>query len=217
MYGVRVDDLRIGQPLYLGGGYSNVSVTDVKQQSETATTPLGTLGGDGKSFPAMAMNNPYYCQEFGTVMAIMYIRPEINYSQGLPREMQLFHTLDYYNPVFAHLGEEEVKTSELYLKPNIDNTTLESNNDSTFGYQSRYAYLKHNRNEIHGDLKKGLSNWVLGVMFESEPVLNHEFIKVSQNYDIFAIESESHHHYICEFFHKFDEESSKPNFVIPSL
>lgn len=225
MYGVRVDDLRIGQPLYLGGGYSNVSITDVTQQSQNALgvdgSPLGTLAGNGKSFPAMRMNNPYYCQEFGLLMGIMYIRPEVNYSQGLDRRLQLFDTLDYYNPVFAHLGEEAVKTSELYIKPTINNLTYGSrsvnNNDETFGYQSRYAYLKHKRNEIHGDFKTSLSNWVLSVGFGSTPTLSDEFITVDQNYDIFAVDSATEHHYLVELYNNYQSESNMPNFVIPSL
>lgn len=223
MYGVRVDDLRIGQPLYLGGGYSNVSITDVTQQSQTTSdSPLGTLAGNGKSFPAMKMNNPYYCQEFGILMGIMYIRPEINYSQGLDRRLQLFDTLDFYNPVFAHLGEEAVLTSELYLKPDINNCKhgigyAENNNDETFGYQSRYAYLKHKRNEIHGDFKTSLSNWVLSVGFENTPTLSDEFITVDQNYDIFAVTSAAEHHYLVELYNNYQSESNMPNFVIPSL
>lgn len=223
MYGVRVDDLRIGQPLYLGGGYSNVAITDVTQQSQTTDdSPLGTLAGNGKSFPAMKMNNPYYCQEFGILMGIMYIRPEINYSQGLDKRLQLFETLDYYNPVFAHLGEEAVLTSELYLKPTINNAKhgigiAENNNDETFGYQSRYAYLKHKRNEIHGDFKTSLSNWVLSVGFENTPTLSDEFIAVDQNYDIFAVTSATEHHYLVELYNNYQSESNMPNFVIPSL
>lgn len=222
MYGVRVDDLRIGQPLYLGGGYSNVAVTDVTQLSQsTEGNPLGTLAGNGKSFPAMKMNNPYYCQEFGVVLGVMYIRPEINYSQGLPRQMQLFDTLDFYNPVFAHLGEEEVLDSELFIKPTINNVKngpyAETNNDGTFGYQSRYAYLKHRRNEVHGEFKTSLSNWLLSVAFTEQPSLNDEFITVDQNYDVFAVTDATDHHYLVELYNDYEAESSMPNFVIPSL
>ena len=222
MYGVRVDDLRIGQPLYLGGGYSNVSVTDVTQMSQTTEgNPLGTLAGNGKSFPAMKMNNPYYCQEFGVVLGVMYIRPEINYSQGLPRQMQLFDTLDFYNPVFAHLGEEAVLDSELFIKPTINNVKHGSyaseNNDGTFGYQSRYAYLKHRRNEVHGEFKTNLSHWLLSVAFTEQPSLNDEFITVDQNYDVFAVTNPRDHHYLVELYNNYEAESSMPNFVIPSL
>lgn len=216
MYGVRVDDLRLGQPLYLGGGFVNVSVTDVASTVETSTLPQGTLAGNGKAFPAVSMNNPYYCQEFGIVLGIMYIRPELNYTQGLPRQVTNFKPLDYFNPVFAHLGEEAVMTSELVVKPDFRNVEID-NNDEIFGYQSRYAYLKHKRNEVHGDFKSSLSSWILSAHFPPNVKLNDEFITVDQNYDIFAIHDDTVHHYLVELYNDYQKESSMPNHVIPSL
>ena len=224
MYGVKVDDLRIGDPYYLGGGKSYVNVTPVTQQSQTTTgaggSPQGTLAGNGNTSVDMSFNDPYYCQEFGIIMGIFYIRPELNYTQGIPRETQLFSHLDYYNPIFAHLGEEAVKTSELVFGSAMDNTSEETNNDPTFGYQSRYAYLKHSRNEVHGDLKSTLSPWLLSYHWDVNrglPALNSEFITVDQNYDIFAYDKYDEHHYIVEMHHKIQKESNMPDFSIPSL
>ena len=199
MFGVKIDDLRIGQPLYIGGGYSYVHVTPVTQQSETAQTPQGTLAGNGTSNPAFGINAPTYCSEPGIVMGIFYLRPEINYSQGLPKQMTRFSHLEYYNPTFAHLGEEAVKKSELMIYPGLNNNPLRPTEgedgtilqqDDTFGYQSRYAYLKHKRNEVHGELKTTLSSWLLSKNF-TNPQLNSDFITVDQNYDIFAVQDNS--------------------------
>lgn len=220
MYGVKIDDLRIGDPFYLGGGSTYIHVNQVTQMSESANTPLATLAGNGVATPSMEINEPYYCQEFGVVMGIMYLRPEINYSQGIAKETQLFGHLEYYNPVFAHLGEEPVMTSELYADSNliIDPAHPESNNDEIFGYQSRYAYRKARRNEVHGELKSDLSTWLLSANFARRPRLNSDFITVDQNYDIFAVVDENlSDHYICELHHDYKVESSMPDFAIPSL
>lgn len=220
MYGVKIDDLRIGDPLYLGGGSTYIHVNQVTQMSESANTPLATLAGNGVATPSMEINEPYYCQEFGVVMGIMYLRPEINYSQGIAKETQLFGHLDYYNPVFAHLGEEPVMTSELYADSGliIDPAHPEFNNDDIFGYQSRYAYRKARRNEVHGELKSDLSTWLLSANFSRKPRLNSDFISVAQNYDIFAVVDENlADHYICELHHDYKVESSMPDFAIPSL
>ena len=220
MYGVKIDDLRIGDPLYLGGGSTYIHVNQVTQMSESSNTPLATLAGNGVATPSMEINEPYYCQEFGVVMGIMYLRPEINYSQGIAKDTQLFGHLDYYNPVFAHLGEEPVMTSELYADSSliIDPAHPEYNNDEIFGYQSRYAYKKARRNEVHGELKTDLSTWLLSVNFSKRPRLNSDFISVDQNYDIFAVVDENlADHYICELHHDYKVESSMPDFAIPSL
>lgn len=220
MYGVQVDDLRIGQPLYLGGGSSYVHVTSIPQTSESSTTPQGTLAGNGVASCDFSINENYHAKEFGVVMGITYIRPELNYTQGLPRIMQCFGHLDYYNPIFAHLGEEEVKKSELMLKPSIviNPSTPERENDDTFGYQSRYAYLKAKRNEIHGQLKTTLSDWMLSSHFTTPPTLNSTFVTQPQNYDIFAVLPDGvNDHYICEMRHEYKMVSNMPDFAIPSL
>lgn len=224
MYGVQIDDLRIGQPLYLGGGKTDIMITDVVQLAEYvdregASTPLGTLAGDGKVFPKCGLKHPYYVQEPGLIMGICSIRPEINYSQGLPKEKQLFSHLDYPNPMFSQLGEQPVMTSELYIKPDFNNDpmTAQNNNDTVFGYQSPYAYKKFKRNEIHGDFKTTLSHWLLGVSFDNEPVLNADFVKVDQDYSIFAVTDPYYHHYMCELYNNYKVERSLPDFVIPQL
>lgn len=223
MYGVHVDDLRIGDPEYLGGGYANVSITDIAATANSTISdveqPTGTLTGNGKSFPAVKINKPYFCTEFGLVMGIMYIRPELNYMQGLPKEFQLFDTLDFYNPLFAHLGEEAVTRSELVVQKDlINDPDNPAYNDDTFGYQSRYAYLKHSRNEVHGDFKTSLSQWLLSPMFNPDSTeLNSDFITVDQDYGIFAVEDSSVHHYLVQLYNEFKVESSMPDFSIPSL
>lgn len=223
MYGVHVDDLRIGDPEYLGGGYANVSITDIAATANSTISdveqPTGTLTGNGKSFPAVKINKPYFCTEFGLVMGIMYIRPELNYMQGLPKEFQLFDTLDFYNPLFSHLGEEAVTRSELVVQKDLVNDPDNpAYNDDTFGYQSRYAYLKHSRNEVHGDFKTSLSQWLLSPMFNPDSTeLNSDFITVDQDYGIFAVEDASFHHYLVQLYNEFKVESSMPDFSIPSL
>lgn len=223
MYGVRVDDLRIGRPEYLGGGYSTVTVSDVASTVETYSrdgsirNPQGTLAGNGKSFPGMSINKPYYCQEFGIVMGIMYLRPELNYLQGVHRSLTNFKTLDFYNPIFAHLGEETVRKSELVISDGLVATNDLNNNDDVFGYQSRYAYLKHKRNEVHGDFRSSMRSWLLAPVIPDNVELNPDFITVDQDYSIFAVTDKSVHHYLCEFYNDYQVESSMPNFAIPSL
>lgn len=223
MYGVKVDDLRIGRPEYLGGGYSNITVSDIASSVETykedgsIRNPQGTLAGNGKSFPGMGINKPYYCQEFGVVMGIMYLRPELNYLQGIHRSLRNLKTLDFYNPIFAHLGEESVLKSELVISDGLVSTNDENNNDTIFGYQSRYAYLKHKRNEVHGDFRSSMRSWLLAPLLPDNVELNPDFITVEQDYSIFAVDDKKVHHYLCEFYNDYQVESSMPNFAIPSL
>lgn len=224
MYGVQIDDLRIGQPLYLGGGKTDILITEVRQTAyydtlEGNPSALGSLAGDGKVFPNIGLNHPYVCDEPGVVMGICSIRPEINYSQGLPRDKQLFSHFDYPNPLFAQLGEQPVMQSELYIKPDINNDPrdIPNNNDDIFGYQSPYAYKKFKRNEVHGEFRTSLNHWLLGLHFDNAPFLNSDFITVDQDYSIFAVTDPDVHHYMCEIFNDYEVERSLPDFVIPKI
>lgn len=149
----------------------------------------------------------------------MYIRPELNYMQGLPRDLQLFRPLDFYNPIFAHLGEEAVLRSELVIPSDvvINPARPDTENNPIFGYQSRYSYKKYKRNEVHGEFKTSLRDWVLSPYFRPNVALNDEFIIVDQNYNIFAVQDPVFHHYLVEIYNDYQKESSMPNFVIPSL
>ena len=94
----------------------------------------------------------------------------------------------------------------------------EFENDDTFGFQSRYSYLKAKRNEVHGELKTTLSDWLLSSRFVSPPKLNSTFITQPQNYNIFAVVDEDvSDHYICEIRHDYQMVSNMPDFSIPSL
>ena len=63
----------------------------------------------------------------------MSVLPRTAYFQGMPKIFNKFDRFDYYWPEFAHLGEQEVKLSELYYD------VSETQNNETFGYHSRYS------------------------------------------------------------------------------
>ena len=54
-------------------------------------------------------------EEHGFVIGIMSIIPRTSYQNGLPRVFQKYDKFDYFFPDLAHLGEQAVKKSELYL------------------------------------------------------------------------------------------------------
>lgn len=170
-FGVTSSDARLQRPEYLGGGMSPVSIQGVVQNSATegsSGTPQGNLSG-----MATAVGNTHqftkFFEEHGYVIGIMSIMPRTSYQQGLPRKYQKFDKFDYYWPEFAHLGEQEVKLSELYYQGN-------SADDTTFGYQSRYAEYKAIMSSVHGDFRDTLNFWHAGRIFGNAPQLNADFV-----------------------------------------
>ena len=174
-FGVTSSDARLQRPEYLGGGMSPVSIQGVVQNS-ASEGPSGTAQGN-LSGMATAVGNTHhftkYFEEHGYVIGIMSIMPRTSYQQGLPRKYQKFDKFDYYWPEFAHLGEQEVKNSEIYYQEG------NSLNDEIFGYQSRYAEYKSIMSSVHGDFRRVLNFWHAGRIFGNAPRLNADFVHLN--------------------------------------
>lgn len=179
-FGVKSSDARLQRPEYLGGAKQPVIIGEVVQTSQTKESAgpgdvgsaLGELAGKAV---ALGRNNgvKYFAEEHGYVFTILSVLPRSSYSQGLSRLFQKFEPEDYANPYFAHLGEQEIKNSELYFSGN------EQVDNSTFGYQSRYSEYKYIPGSYHGDMRTNLNFWHLGRQFTKLPGLNEFFVTVN--------------------------------------
>lgn len=173
-FGVRSSDARLQRPEFLGGGKSSVMINDVLQTSQTTdSSPLATPSGH-----AVGVQNThsfkYRCEEHGFIIGLMTVMPDPSYQQGLPRVFQKFDRLDYYWPQFAHLGEQEILQSELYVDMSTDGKGANAN--ETFGYAPRYSEYKYIPNSVHGDFRDTLNFWHMGRIFSGPPRLNDSFL-----------------------------------------
>lgn len=185
-FGVISDDARLQRSEYLGGGKQPVVVTETVQTSQTTTgengSPQGTQTGQAISAGRTHTFKKRF-KEHGWVLGIMSIVPKPIYMQGLPRQFSRMTRYDYLTPEFAGIGEQEVKTSELYFSsPAI--------NKKTFGYQGRYNEYRYCPSSVHGAFRDTLSFWHLARKFDNEPRLNEQFVHMdSENFNrIFAVE-----------------------------
>lgn len=228
IWGVNNPDSRLQRPEFLGGGSTPVIIGEVLQTSETSTTsPLGDMAGRGV---ASGNKNGFtkFFSEPGFVISLLVVRPRSSYSQGFPRQLEMLDRYDEPNPYFAHLGEQEVKQGELYFDFNahsfgVDEAGNEkTDNDRTFGYQSRYSEYKYIPNSYHGDFRTSLDFWHLGRRFKSAPSLNASFVTGSseETNHIFAVEKmndESIDHLWCQIHHNIKANRPLPYHGTPSL
>lgn len=172
-YGVTPGDLRLQMPKFLGGGRMPINISDIEQTSETtSTSPQGNLSGKGTGIAAGFARANCFAPEETLVLAVAWIMPKVLYSQALSRhDTKLNDRFDYYNPSFAHIGEQPVYNYEVYA--GSYGTPAGS---QEFGYQPRYTEYRFHNSEIHGDLKGSLSYWTLARIFDSQPALNANFI-----------------------------------------
>lgn len=176
-FGVISPDARLQRPEYLGGGYSPVNINPVAQTSGTGqtgqTTPLGNLAGFGTAVGRHGFSQSF--TEHGYVLGLINVRADLSYQQGLRKMWTRSTRYDFYFPVFSHLGEQSVLNKEIF----IDGTTATDN--AVFGYQERWAEMRHNPSKITGLFRSTaastLDGWHLAQRFTVAPTLNATFIE----------------------------------------
>lgn len=176
VYNSIVPDARLQQPVFLGGTKFPVQIGAVVQSSQTSdSSALGTLAGKAQAANGGRLfRSKKKFDEAGYVMTIMCVSPRSGYAQGIPRKWLKKDVLDFFNPYFAHVGEQEVYNAELYFNP------LESleNSFDTFGYQERYSEYRHAISRVHGEMRTTKDAWHLYRKFDQTPSLNTDFIKM---------------------------------------
>jgi len=220
-FGVQSPDYRLQRPEYLGGGKTPISVSEVLNTAgltENAGVDLsgggvtGQMSGHGLSVGNINAFSKKFT-EHGHVIGIMSVLPKTAYQQGIHKSWRRVDKLDYYFPEFANLGEQDVELGELYH----DYTGTSGDSDATFGYQSRYAEMKHRIDTVHGDFRDDIDFWHLGRKFATAPSLNSTFLKAATGFDrIFAVQDGSDNIY-CQVYNKVDALRPMPYMGTPKL
>jgi len=179
-FGVRSPDYRLQRPEYLGGSKIPININPVAQTAAYDSEPADTASAVGNLGAEMHASSSkrtftYAAVEHGYIIGLAAVRATPTYQQGMRKHWKGRSTrLNYYFPVFAMLGEQEVNWWEIYA--NLDGAPA----NSTFGYQERWAELRYTPNEITGVLRstapQPLDWWHYAEEFENEPALNAEFI-----------------------------------------
>lgn len=213
-FGVKSSDARLQRPEYLGGGKQPITISEIVNNTDANVNnnPIGSLAGHGIS---VGNSNRFSrgFEEHGFIFGIMSVLPKTAYQQGLERHWQKFDKFDYFWPEFAHLGEQPIKSSELYMAYQ-DHPDL---NEETFGYQSRYAEYKHSNSQVHGDFRDELAHWHMGRIFDSRPNLNETFIHSDPTHRVFAVTDPTEHKLYCQIYNKIDALRLMPYFGTPQF
>ncbi len=158
-------------PEFLGSQRVMLNISQVNATAGGQGSP--TLGSTG-AFSLTSFGQNFAIRkassEHGTILACMVIRPNDTFSQGLPKAYQRYKFFDYYLPQFAHVGEQPIYTSELYLK---GQEPKEQDTASVFGYQEYAAEYRMIENKVCGHLRPGedMGYWTYGNNFASAPSL----------------------------------------------
>lgn len=216
-FGVETSYAELDMPEFLGGFSEFVQINQINQTSEsTSDQPLGSFAGQGSLVGGSKHDVNRYFDEHGYLIGLVSVVPVPCYSQLLPKDFTKFSTLDYYFPEFGHIGFQPVPYREVCpLQANVLGTSL----DSTFGYQRAwYDYLSRT-DEVHGDFRLSLRDFILSRVFNQVPSLTPEFLTVDEDQmnDIFAVTDDSYDNMLGQIHIDMVMKRPIPRFGVPRL
>lgn len=218
-FGVRASDKTVQIPQYLAGHRTPVQISQVVQTSSTdSTSPQGNVSATSKTTDRGASFIKSF-EEGGFILGFACVRADLSYQQGIDRMFTRTELLDYYMPVFAHLGEQPVYMRELY-----SNLTAQ-NKDLIFGYQEAWDDYRSRTNVISGNLRHdygngSLDSWHFAQWFNTQPTLSSSFIFDSFKETLdrcLSVPSSVEPQFVCDFY--FDVKATRvmPTYSVPGI
>lgn len=208
-FGVTPSDASLQRPQFIGGGKLPINIGDVLQTSQTSgSNYLGQMAGRGISAGSQFGFSKTF-EEHGYVISLLSITPRTGYSQGLPKIFRKYDRFDYFDPLFAHVGEAEIKNSELYLSGS------EVTDNATFGYAEKDVEYRQMPDRVSGQFRTSLAYWGMNRVFGSLPTLNKDFIEVQDSADANAFAATGTDHYIFQIWFNIKSFRKVPKYGEP--
>lgn len=185
-FGVDVKFEELQMPEFIGGVSQRIETQAIYNNNAQGSKPLGDYAGAAGCWGSGENKIHKYCDEHGFIIAIMSVVPIPSYSQLLPKVFTKDKHLDYFFPEFGHIGLQPITYKEVTpLQVGIDTPT--ALND-TFGYQRAYYDYIANYDEVHGNFRSSLRNYLINREFVGKPQLSEQFLKITPEEvnDIFA-------------------------------
>lgn len=169
------------EPLYLGGSTDLVNFAPVIQTSASVSNqPLGTKAALGGASGQSELFD-FEVNDFGYIYILMFVIPESIYAQGIDRQWTDLTYDSEFIPQKAALGYQSILNQEICA------TGSDASDLDLFGWQTRYAYLKHRRNAVRGLFAlKATQDRLFGAQvvrrsFSSVPKLSPQFVSTWNN------------------------------------
>ena len=218
---IRFDELDM--PEFLGGCSADIYVNQISQtvnQSDSGQwqDTLGAYGGQG--FTRLENSRPirHYFDEHGYIIGIISVVPVPCYSQLLPKHFLKRNPLDFYFPEFSKLGMQPITYSEVCPIQTYNSSDGADGMQDTFGYQRAwYEYLQR-VDEVHGEFRLSMRNFLINRVFNERPELSEDFLTVNpdQINQVFAVTQMSDKIF-GQLYFKVTAKRPIPEYGIPAL
>lgn len=217
-FGVTSPDSRMQVPEFLGGARLSVSIEQVEQTTpgEGADT-VGQVGAYSLSNGRSGFTKGFV--EHGFVIGVMCVRQHHTYQQGIEKFWTRKKRTDFYDPVFANIGEQPIYQSELFY----DNSDTADYSNTVFGYREAWADYRYKPSRISGELRSTATNsmdiWHLGDNYANAPILGNQFLSETTEYldRALAVPSTTANQFIIDIYTENEMIRPMPVYSVPGL
>jgi hypothetical protein len=191
LFDVNLDYDELMMPEFLGGISDTIPVYKVTQTTPTEGNPLGSFAGQGSLQSGMRHVIRKYCPEDGYILGVMSVVPAANYSQLLAPHFTRMSLLDWHFPQFNNISYQPMLYK--HLCPYQAYAVNPANVNNVFGYQRAYWDLISSFDEVHGEFRGSMRNFLINRVFDKAPELSKDFLLVNPDHvnDVFAMTSEN--------------------------
>lgn len=122
--------------------------------------------------------------------------------------------LDYYFPVFAHLGEQAVLNKEIYLQGTEED-------DKAFGYQEAWSDYRMKPNIVTGAMRSNyvgtLDAWHYADNYDTLPILSQSWLKEGKEEVQRTLAVQDEPQFIADFYIANKTTRVMPLYSVPGL
>lgn len=189
-FGVNVSFEELQMPEFIGGMTEKIETGVIYNQSGTAETGLGEYAGSASVFGKGKHKIRKYCDEHGFIIGIVSIIPIPSYSQIMPKHFLKSQHLDFFFPEFGHIGYQPITLEEVTPLQAYDPASSDDRLRKVFGYQRAYYDYLASVDEVHGNFRSSMRNYLVNREFADVPQLSRQFLEINNNEvnDIFAVQ-----------------------------
>lgn len=142
------------RPVYIGGTYTSISFTEVLQTSQsTDSGALGSYGGHGIAADNSGYLGHIKCDDYGYIMILGCIMPDVYYSQGLDRHWTELDQSDLVLPDRTKLGMQPILNQEIFFQSySVVDDDGNPVNEGLWAYQDIFDDYRYMKNRICGQI-----------------------------------------------------------------
>lgn len=217
LFDVNLDYDELMMPEFLGGISDTIPVYKVTQTTPTEGNPLGSFAGQGSLQSGMRHVIRKYCPEEGYILGVMSVVPAANYSQLLSPHFTRMSLLDWHFPQFNNVSYQPMLYKHLCPYQAYAANPAFINN--VFGYQRAYWDLISSFDEVHGEFRGSMRNFLINRVFDKAPELSKDFLLVNPDHvnDVFAMTSENGDKILGSIAFEITKKTTIPRNSIPHI